>query len=66
MFSLLIQSFFKAIQFMLDFCSCKSNGYSNFTPTGASGYVTVEFNAWAYSGSDLLWASIIKELWDGR
>lgn len=65
-FSLFIHSLLTALQYMPVFCCscwCKSND-NDFIPIGASGYVTVEFNAWAYSGSDLLWASIIKELWD--
>jgi len=27
-------------------------------------YKIVEFNAWTYQGSELLWASLMKELWD--
>ena len=34
------------------------------TPTGAVKYKIVEFNAWTYQGSELLWASLMKELWD--
>ena len=28
-------------------------------------YIKVEFNAWEYSGSELLWASLIQHLYDG-
>eukprot|EP00984_Skeletonema_dohrnii_P027349 scaffold16874_cov123-Skeletonema_dohrnii-CCMP3373.AAC.1 len=37
---------------------------TNHTPTGAVKYKIVEFNAWTYQGSELLWASLMKELWD--
>jgi hypothetical protein len=39
-------------------------GKTNHTPTGAVKYKIVEFNAWTYQGSELLWASLMKELWD--
>eukprot|EP00984_Skeletonema_dohrnii_P009918 scaffold3819_cov98-Skeletonema_dohrnii-CCMP3373.AAC.5 len=37
---------------------------TNHTPTGAVKYKFVEFNAWTYQGSELLWASLMKDLWD--
>eukprot|EP00984_Skeletonema_dohrnii_P020763 scaffold10195_cov70-Skeletonema_dohrnii-CCMP3373.AAC.3 len=37
---------------------------TNHTPTGAVKYKIVEFNAWTYQGSELLWASLMKDLWD--
>eukprot|EP00984_Skeletonema_dohrnii_P014031 scaffold5864_cov93-Skeletonema_dohrnii-CCMP3373.AAC.9 len=37
---------------------------TNHPPTGAVKYKFVEFNAWTYQGSELLWASLMKELWD--
>ena len=41
---------------------CRSK--TNHTPTGAVKYKIVEFNAWTYKGSDLLWASLMKQLWE--
>jgi len=40
-------------------CSSKTN----HTPTGADKYKFVKFNAWTYEGSELLWASLMKDLW---
>lgn len=40
-------------------------GKTNDDPTGAVKYKIVEFNAWTYQGSELLWASLMKEIWDG-
>ena len=37
---------------------------TDHTPTGAVEYKFVEFNAWTYQGSELLWASLMKDLWD--
>jgi hypothetical protein len=36
---------------------------TNHTPIGAMKYKFVVFNAWEYQGSELLWASLMKELW---
>jgi len=36
---------------------------TNHTPTGAKKYQIIEFNAWTYQGSELLWASLMEELW---
>lgn len=36
---------------------------SDYTPDGATEYKFVEFNAWTYQGSDLLWASLMNDLW---
>ncbi len=44
----------------LQWCCSKTN----HTPTGALKYKFVKFDAWTYQGSDLLWASLMKELWD--
>ena len=43
---------------------CHANGCFANGRFRASGAVMVEFNAWVYRGSDLLWASLIKELYD--
>jgi len=32
-------------------------------PRGADKYVHVTFNVWLYSGSDRLWAGMVRELW---
>lgn len=37
---------------------------ADYTPTGATAYKFVKFNAWTYKGSDLLWASFLKDLWE--
>jgi len=42
--------------------TCKT--HDDEKPEGATKYIVVEFNAWVYSGSDLLWASLVKELYD--
>jgi hypothetical protein len=52
----------KALDHVVCFQWCCSK--TNHTPTGAVKYKIVEFNAWTYQGSELLWASLMKELWD--
>jgi hypothetical protein len=51
-----------ALHHVMCFQWCR--GKTNHTPTGAVKYKIVEFNAWTYQGSELLWASLMKELWD--
>ena len=33
-------------------------------PEGETEYIFVDFNAWVFSGSDLLWASLVKAIYD--
>jgi hypothetical protein len=42
--------------------ACDDSGFA--PPDGLPKYALVTFNAWAYSGSDYLWASLISALWD--
>jgi len=42
-------------------CSCFDR---SAPPEGLRKYAIVKFNAWAYSGSDHIWASLIRLLWD--
>jgi len=58
----LVSYAFGALQHVVCLNWCHSR--TNYTPTGAVKYKIVEFNAWTYQGSDLLWASLMKELWD--
>jgi hypothetical protein len=47
----------------LRYCfACDDSGFA--PPDGLPKYALVTFNAWAYSGSDYLWASLISALWD--
>ena len=50
-----------ALQHVVSFQWCRK---TNHTPTGARKYKIIKFNAWTYQGSELLWASLMKELWD--
>jgi len=47
------------------FCSCCFPPPTEFTTSDQATikYAIVEFNAWVYSGSEFLWASLIEELW---
>ena len=51
-----------ALKYAICFKFCCSK--TDHTPTGAVKYKEIEFNAWTYQGSDLLWASLMKDLWD--
>ena len=51
----------KTLKNVLYFSWCCNK--SDYTPSGAVEYKIVEFNAWTYQASELLWASLMKELW---
>ena len=38
--------------------------YDNYLKTRNQNYIIIEFNAWEYSGSDVLWAGLVKCLYD--
>jgi hypothetical protein len=45
-------------------CCFPRGAADSATPEGLPEYARVDFNAWAYSGSDHIWASLISSLWN--